>query len=54
MWGPFAKWVKLTHPKDVKVMYTDRTQSQQRVDEKSNLLWEQLVLEFADEVAAGP
>lgn len=53
MWEPFAEWVKETYPKDVKVMYTDQTQTQQRVDEKSIRLWEQRTLEYANEVAAG-
>jgi hypothetical protein len=53
MWGPFAKWVKKAHPEDVKVLYTDRTQSQQRVDRKAILLWERRISEYVDQVKAG-
>jgi len=41
MWEPFAAWVASEYPDDVVVMYTDRRQETQRLNEQSIQLWEQ-------------
>lgn len=46
MWEPFAIWVAATYPDDVTIMYTDASQTNQRLTEDSNLLWEQRSREY--------
>jgi hypothetical protein len=46
MWEPFAAWVRVEHPDDVLVMYTDESQGMQRVTEDSIRLWEQRTAEY--------
>jgi hypothetical protein len=50
MWEPFAAWVASEYPDDVVVMYTDRRQQMQRLNEESIQLWEQRSREY---VASG-
>jgi hypothetical protein len=39
VWEPFARWVSLTYPKDVGVMYHDDTQTNFELTPKSIRLW---------------
>ena len=50
MWEPFADWVSAEHPEDVSVMYTDASQTSQRMSQESVRLWEERTREYADEV----
>jgi len=45
IWEPFHAWVSIEHPDDVVAMYTD--ESNERVTEDSNRLWEQRTAEYA-------
>lgn len=40
MWEPFAEWVSEEHPKDVAIMYGDRTMTGVRLSPESVDLWE--------------
>lgn len=46
MWAPFARWVSRNHPDDVAVMYTDESQTLERVTDESIRLWERHVRAF--------
>lgn len=46
VWEPFADWVAETHPEDVLVLYTDRSQTMQRVTEDSIAVWEERTREY--------
>lgn len=50
MWEPFAQWVSETYPGDVTVMYTDSSQSLERLTEESMALWEQRIREYVEVV----
>ena len=51
VWEPFAAWVSKTYPKDVAVMYTDRTLSNWRLTRRSIRLWERHTQEYVKVVA---
>jgi hypothetical protein len=53
MWEPFAEWVSTTHPADAAVMYTDETQSLERVTGESIRLWRRYTREYAEDVNQG-
>lgn len=46
VWEPFARWVAGTHPEDVLVLYTNGSQTMQRVTEDSIAVWEQRSREY--------
>ena len=48
VWEPFADWVAETHPDDVPVLYTDDSQTMERVAEDSIPLWEQRTREYVE------
>jgi hypothetical protein len=48
VWEPFADWVADLHPDDVTVLYTDKTQSLQRISEESIPSWEQRTSEYVE------
>jgi hypothetical protein len=52
IWEPFHAWVSIEHPDDVLAMYTD--ESNERVTEDSNRLWEQRTAEYVAVVKQNP
>lgn len=46
MWDPFREWVAETHPDDVLIMYTNASQTEERVTEESVALWELRTKEY--------
>jgi hypothetical protein len=50
VWEPFAAWVAENHPDDVLMLYTDPSQSSQRITEESIALWEQRTREYVEVV----
>jgi len=50
MWDPFRDWVAETHPEDVALMYTNSSQTEERLTEESMALWEQRSREYVEVV----
>jgi hypothetical protein len=46
IWEPFAAWVVDAHPEDAAIMYTDPSETMQRLTEESIGLWEQRSREY--------
>ena len=53
MWEPFASWVSTNHPDDAAVMYTDESQTLERVTRESIRLWERNVRRYVEAVQRG-
>jgi len=53
VWEPFAAWVSTTYPKDVAVMYSDSSQGDFRLTQRSIGLWEQHTKEYVKAVNQG-
>jgi hypothetical protein len=50
MWEPFREWVAEAYPEDVAIMYTNSSQTEERLTEESIALWEQRSREYVDVV----
>ena len=48
MWEPFADWVAANYPDDVTIMYTDQSQTLERVTDESIALWEERSREYVE------
>jgi hypothetical protein len=53
MWEPFASWVSTNHPDDAAVMYTDESQTLERVTRESIRLWNRNVGRYVEAVQRG-